>query len=109
MPVPSQTPSTPVSSDAAAFGDSPSLPFDPDTSQRARTLETLKAKMVGIQLHFDPGKQTKIGAREMQLLKSEELVDASVTTLTQREAHAIVSQEIADIDEEIESLRRGQP
>jgi hypothetical protein len=108
LSVPSQTPSTPVSSDAAAFGD-PSLPFDPDTSQRARTLETLKAKMVGIQLHFDPGKQTKIGVRDMQLLKSEELIDASVTTLTQREAHAIVSQEIADIDEEIESLRRGQP
>ena len=44
----------------------------------------------------------------MQLLKSEELVDASVTTLTQMEAHAIVSQEIADIEEEIASLR-GQP
>jgi hypothetical protein len=44
----------------------------------------------------------------MQLLKSEELVDTSVTTLTQREAHAIVSQEIAYIDEEIASLR-GQP
>ena len=107
--MPSQTPSTPVSSDAAAFGDSPSLPFDPDTTQRARTLETLKAKMVGIQLHFDPGKQTKIGARDMQLLRSETLIDASVPTLTQREAHAIVSREIADIDEEIASIRGGQP
>ena len=109
LPVPSPTPSAPMSSDAAAFAVPPPLSFDPSTAQSTRTLETLKAKMVGIQLHFDPGKQTKIGARDMQLLKSEELVDTSVTTLTQREAHAIVSQEIADIDEEIESLRRGQP
>jgi hypothetical protein len=105
---PSQTPSAPISSDDAAFGEPPSLSFDPDNARRTRTLETLKAKMVGIQLHFDPGKQTKIGARDLQLLKSEELVDTSVTTLTQREAHAIVSQVIADIDEEIVSLR-GQP
>ena len=109
LPVPSPTPSAPLSSDAAAFAVPPPLSFDPSTAQSTRTLETLKAKMVGIQLHFDPGKQTKIGARDMQLLKSEELVDTSVTTLTQREAHAIVSQEIAYIDEEIESLRRGQP
>ena len=109
MPVPSPTPSTPMSNDAAAFAEPPPSSFDPSTAQRIRTLETLKAKMVGIQLHFDPGKQTKIGARDMQLLKSEELVDSSVATLTQKEAHAIVSQEIAYIDEEIESLRRGQP
>ena len=108
QPLPTPTPSTPMSNDAAAFAVPPPSSFDPSTAQRIRTLETLKAKMVGIQLHFDPGKQTKIGARDMQLLKSEELVDSSVTTLTQKEAHAIVSQEIAYIDEVIASLR-GQP
>ena len=59
-------------------------------------------------MHFDPGKQAKLGVRDMQLLRSEALIDASVPTLTQREAHALVSKEISDIDEEIASLR-GQP
>ena len=87
----------------------PPRSFDlPDTTQRIRTLETLKAKMVGIQLHFDPGKQTKIGAKDMQLMRSEELIEPTVQTLTQREAHSIVSKEIHDIDEKIASLQ-GEP
>ena len=106
--MPRKTPSTPMSSDAAAFGAPPPQSFDPDTAQRIRNLETSKEKMVGIQLHFDPGKQAKLGVRDMQLLRSEALIDTSVPTLTQREAHALVSKEISDIDEEIASLR-GQP
>jgi hypothetical protein len=62
--------------------------------------------MAGIQMHFDPGKQSKVGTRDLQLLKSEDLIDASVSILSQREAHAIVSKQIVDIEEEIASLKR---
>jgi hypothetical protein len=104
LPVPSQTPSTPVSSDAAEARTPPTRSIDPETAKRVRDLEKWRAKMVGAQLHFDPGKNVKIGAGALESLKKAGLVDATVLTLTQKEAHAKVSEEITRIDEEIESL-----
>ena len=104
LSVPSQTPSTPVSSDAAEARTPPTRSIDPETAKRVRDLEKWRAKMVGAQLHFDPGKNVKIGAGALESLKKAGLVDATVLTLTQKEAHAKVSEEITRIDEEIESL-----
>jgi hypothetical protein len=101
---PSPTANTRDSNDAADIGDPPERQID--TAQRVRSLERLKTKMAGIQMHFDPGKQSKVGTRDLQLLKSEDLIDASVSILSQREAHAIVSKQIVDIEEEIASLKR---
>ena len=104
LPVPSQTPSAPMSSDAAEARTPPTRSIDPETAKRVRELEKWRAKMVGAQLHFDPGKNVKIGAGALESLKKAGLVDATVLTLTQKEAHAKVSEEITRIDEEIASL-----
>ena len=104
LPMSSQMPGTPVLSDAAEARTPPTRSIDPETAKRVRELEKWRAKMVGAQLHFDPGKNVKIGAGALESLKKAGLVDATVLTLTQKEAHAKVSEEITRIDEEIASL-----
>ena len=81
-----------------------SIEPDPDAARAIRDLEKWKTKMVGAQLHFDPAKNVKIGAGALETLKKAGLVDASVLTLTQKEAHARVTAEIARIDEEVADI-----
>ena len=64
--------------------------------------------MVGALLHFDPAKNVKIGAGALQTLKKARLIDASVETLTQRQAHAVITTEITRIDEVLAELTRGR-
>ena len=89
-------------------GSQGSQGIDAGTAQRIRDLEHDKAKMVGALLHFDPAKNVKISAGALQTLKKARLIDASVETLTQRQAHAVITTEITRIDEVLAELVRGR-
>lgn len=85
--------------------DEESAPFlDFDRLEDLNKLANQKLKAEGLLIHFDAMSGRKVGARDLAALKADNLVDSTVESIFQRDAHALVSAEIARLQREIDSL-----
>ena len=82
----------------------PSPPLDYDLLQELNQLTQQKTQAEGLLLHFDAMSNKRIGSRALEALKADNLVDGSIASVLQRDAHALVTSKIERLQSEIDSL-----
>ena len=96
--------------DAGDISDADQQASDQDTASETETQSDvdLLAKQMrdaeNVLLRFDARSTRKIGARELTELKQMGMVDKETETVTQREAHSIITAEIAQLEAAILDL-----